>query len=86
MPRPLPVITAETIPLEVLDDGDALRYVRATELLRLARARREARLKTETSVEEKIAPVPKARRACPDGQYDCYSTVIVPCPSTLLKG
>ena len=53
MPRPLPVIIAEVAPLEVLDDGDALRYVRATELLRLARARRDARLKAETAVEEK---------------------------------
>ena len=74
MPRPLPVITAETAPLKVLDDRDAQRYVRATELLRLARARRDARLKAETAVEKrKIAPVPKARRACPDGQYDCLA-------------
>ena len=47
MPRPKPVITAATAPLEVLDDGDAHHYVRATELLRLARSRRQARLLAE---------------------------------------
>ena len=49
MPRPLPVITAEAAPLEVQEEGDARRYVRATELLRLARARRDARLKAEAT-------------------------------------
>ncbi len=56
MPRPSPVITAETAPLEVLDDGGAQRYVRATKLLRLARVRRDARLKAETTNRNGHAP------------------------------
>ena len=53
MPRPKPVITAVTAPLEVLDDQDALHYVRATELLRLARSRRDARLLAEAKEQAK---------------------------------
>ena len=47
MPRPLPTVRAEAAPLEVREDGEAFGYVRATELLRLARARRDARKRTE---------------------------------------
>ena len=52
MPRPLPTIHADVAPLEVTADADALRYVRATELLRLARSRRDARLRAEAEAHE----------------------------------
>ena len=56
MPRPKPVIAAVTAPLEVLDDGDALHYVSATKLLKLARARRDARLLAEAEQAKEKAP------------------------------
>lgn len=63
MPRPKPVINAITAPLEVLDDGDALHYVRATELLRLARSRRDVRLLAEAAEQaKKEAPNALAER------------------------
>lgn len=57
MPRALPIITAETAPLEVLGDGDARCYVRATEMLRLARARRDTRLRAEAAIETDETPL-----------------------------
>ena len=57
MPRPLPVITVKTAPLEVLDEGNAQHYVRATELLRLARGRRDARKLAEAQTSKQENPL-----------------------------
>jgi hypothetical protein len=50
--RPLPTVRAESAPLEVREDGEAFGYVRATELLRLARARRDARKQAEGDINQ----------------------------------
>lgn len=47
MPRPLPTIEAVTPPIRITEDGSAQGWVRATQLLAMARGRRDARLAAE---------------------------------------
>ena len=60
MPRPQPTIEAVTPPIQMTEYGSAQGWVRATQLLELARARREARLAAENEDTDKaIAPPPR---------------------------
>lgn len=52
MPRPLSVIYAETTPLEMRGDEATQAWVRATEILLRAKARRDARLQGSLTNEE----------------------------------
>jgi len=57
VPRPLPTIEAITPPIRVTEHGSAQGWVRATQLLAMARARRDARLAAENEAGDKrIAP------------------------------